>query len=354
MENKYIIAILTFFITFAISFVNLFFVGKSSIDENKKNILTYITCYIVLFISFMGIFFYSDKSDFIYDLNIFEPIVFFALAALIFFMYSWEKTKKIAFMSVIFGAICLYPFIPDNYNLFQNEGYVLLSKLSLIAIFFSLSFLYKYINSLEGLFAIQTFFIGLGIAIISFAGATPLTLGLWGIALFGIFLSFYTFNSYPSRLKISNAGVNSIGFIISWLLIRNSEESSLSCSILFSLYFIIEALLAIAKRLTLLQKYNDIYANTFAYQSNIRGLPVDAINNSVIKILILMLIMGCLQIYAPNTYSIPIFAAIIMLWFLNKLLNWDTPRQTLKEMNKSFVSDLKENISEVKKIINRD
>ena len=45
---------------------------------------------------------------------------------------------------------------------------------------------------------------------------------------------------------------------------------------------------------------------------------------------------------------------MVTVWFLNKIKDWDIPRQTLKEMNKSFIDDVRANIDEVKRYIDRD
>lgn len=362
METQYILPIITLIVTFLLAFANLFWVGKKTDSENKRDIMTYITCYALMFLSFLGTTIYTNVmilsdinfDDFIYSFKLIELLTIFAIAGVIFALYSLDKTKKFAFLSMVLGAVCLYYFIPNNYNLFNENVPLVLSKLSLVGIFLFLSFIFKYINGIEGTVAIQVFFIGIGLILISFIKATPLLIGLWGACLAGIFLAFYSFNSYPAKLKINTAGANSLGFIVAWLLIKNGEESSLGCSVIFALYFTCEATVAIAKRLTFLPKYQDIFTNTFSYQANIKGLSISGICTSVMKISILMSIIGCLQIYSSNPVSIPLFGAVVMLWFLNKLGNWNIPKQSLKEINRSLVDDLKENISEVKKIINKD
>lgn len=354
MENKYLFSILLFTVTFLATFIALYFVGRDEKDYHKKNTITYIVTYILFVISALGLSSFFSQEDFIYNLNILEPITIFTMSALIFLFYSWNKTKKIAYVSVILGACTLYLFIPDTYNIFIDSEQYLFSKLTIIVSFFVLSIFYKFINGLEGIMASQTFFIGIGIYLLAILSAAPMLLGYIGLALAGIYIAFYTFNSYPARLHINNAGASSLGFIVAWLLIKTAEESSLSCSLLFSMYFIMEATLAYAKKFTLSEKYKNIYSNTFSYQANTKGLSAKVVDTSVMKILILMTIFGCLQVYMPNSFSMPIFAAFIMIWFLNKLSNWDVPRQTLKEMNKSFVEDMKENIDEVRRMINKD
>jgi hypothetical protein len=341
-------------LTFLITFVNLFFVGRKNERHIKKDTNAYIVNFTMLFVSFFALSLFIGQYDFIYDLNIMEPIIIFVLAALVFILNNLESTKKIAFFGNIIAAGALYYFVPDTYVLNEHLHYVWLNKLSVAAIFLLLTLIYKYINGVEGVLAIQTFYVGIGIFLLGLFSATSLLIGLWGGALAGVYLAFYVFNTYPSRLNVTNAAANSISIIVVWLMIKNGQESSLSCSVVFGLYFIAEAAIAAGKRLSLLRRYEDIYANTFSVQANARGLSAKSVETSIMKVLILMLIFGCLQIYAPNYYSIPIFAAIVMLWFLNRLLNWDVPRQTLKEMNKSLVKEMKDNINEVKKIINRD
>ena len=64
--------------------------------------------------------------------------------------------------------------------------------------------------------------------------------------------------------------------------------------------------------------------------------------------------MGCFQAYLPNAYSLPIVSIILAAWFLERLKNWNEPKQNLKEINQEFMDDLRQNINEIKNKINRE
>ena len=69
------------------------------------------------------------------------------------------------------------------------------------------------------------------------------------------------------------------------------------------------------------------------------------------KLMIILLILGSFQLYAPNNYSLPTAAVFITLWFMGKLNNWQEPPQSFKDLNREVLRDIKENVEDIKKII---
>ena len=63
----------------------------------------------------------------------------------------------------------------------------------------------------------------------------------------------------------------------------------------------------------------------------------------------MLLIFGCFQVYAPNKFSLIIFGTILSLWFLQHLLNWQTPTQSFSEINKEVFKDIKKNVKQLRK-----
>lgn len=64
-----------------------------------------------------------------------------------------------------------------------------------------------------------------------------------------------------------------------------------------------------------------------------------------------LLVLGSFQVYAPNNYSLPLAAALVALWFMSKLNNWQEPQQSLKDINREVIRDIKDNVEDIKKII---
>ena len=127
-----------------------------------------------------------------------------------------------------------------------------------------------------------------------------------------------------------------------------------STSLIFSLYYIVEVIWAGLKKLSRKPQYQEIVPNTFYYQTNLSGLSPDIISENIFKLDALLVIFGCFQIYAPNSYSLAILGVILTFWFLNHLRNWQVAERSLGEINREVVKDLKENVEDIKKNLDKD
>lgn len=353
MPSPHLIAFITFIATFLFAFINFYLISKTS-SPAKKDTQASILAFFLIAVSSGILSFIIPTNDFLFDLNPIEPITMLCLTLAAFITYSWKKTSSKAWILPILSAAILYFFLPDDAYILSEQTYIWLNKLIICTLFGASCFLFKYINGIEGLSALQAVTIGFGIYMLTFFDAVPMLLGLTSLGVAGTFLALFSFNVYPARLNISNSAAASMGVFLSWMLVKCGQEASFPNASILAMFFLIEAAIAVAKKFSLLEKYQNIYANTFSYRANIKGLPSNIIISSVVKISILMIVLNCLQVYSPNPFSIPLLAALIMLWFLNKLVNWDTPKQTLKEMNKGFVQDIKDGLSNVKKMIDKD
>lgn len=47
----------------------------------------------------------------------------------------------------------------------------------------------------------------------------------------------------------------------------------------------------------------------------------------------------------------PLAAALVALWFMSKLNNWQEPQQSLKDINREVIATIKDNVEDIKKII---
>ena len=65
------------------------------------------------------------------------------------------------------------------------------------------------------------------------------------------------------------------------------------------------------------------------------------------------MIFAGFQLLAANAYSFPIFTLVVNAWLLGILYRVDEGKKTLKEINREVFKNVKEELANVKKNINR-
>ena len=238
-------------------------------------------------------------------------------------------------------------FISDTKLNFFPEYPQILSQIILAATIFVAAFAFKYFNAIDGIAATMTLPLIVGSFFLALLGAAPLFYAWFSAALLLIIAAFLQRNWYPAQISWTPAACQAIGFILAYFSLQIAAEGSGPCLIIFALVFFAEVCIAFLKKITFFQEYRNFLANTFYYQINISGLSPSEICRNLLRLELFLVIFGCFELYAPNAYSLPILSFIITLWFLNRLLHWQTPDQSLAEINREVMND-------IKKAFNRD
>ena len=140
---------------------------------------------------------------------------------------------------------------------------------------------------------------------------------------------------------------------LGWLVISFAAEGSGASAYILCLYLIIETAWAVLKKLTFLKAFADIKTNPVYYQSNISGLHPVLIANHINRNNIVLILFACFQVFAPNSYSLPLLCTIIVLWNVYRLYYWQNQPKNLSEINREFVDEFKTGLNNVKKNLQR-
>lgn len=210
----------------------------------------------------------------------------------------------------------------------------------------------RILNKYDSFVAAEGFSICIGIIILYFIGGLPFALAFYATGFAALLLSFLLYNWHPARITMPNSTADLIGFILGGLLISSSTESAFSPVLIFFLLFFAETIFAIIQKLTFLPQYTDVSNNTsFAHAIN-SGMPFPAVIGHFIRINALLVIFGCFQAYSPNAYSLILITTLITAWQMYRLINWQQPTSSLKELNKEIFTEIKTSVSKVKQQIN--
>lgn len=271
------------------------------------------------------------------------PLLSLLLIMISFFIKirgSVEVGTFLASLIAVFGThsfLMIFPQLPEWIN--QSLTVLLLWG-------FALSF--RAVSGLNPLPQTEGLTISGGLVLLYLFGLAPFIIGLTCAGLFGIFLIAYV------RCPLQPFGpkyISAIGFILGWLGLVSYREYLLPSFLIFSMFFLAEAVICTARKITFLPKYQEFIYNAVTIQSLKEGLSADNLIRVIWNTNILLLLLGLFQTNSPNTYSLPLFAAIITAWQLYRMLHWQTESKTLKETHEEVVKELK---TSLKNIFNND
>lgn len=310
--------------------------------------LTFLALGLIAFIAF------PRSEDFIFDYSFNESAVFFLMIPVVFFSFYFLKHSTKAYLAALIAVSIPVIFFPSQYNYF-SELPLWSAPLITIVLWFAFTAFYPILNGVDAVAGVNALSVSLGVFILSLSGGAPILLGAQGLFLAVIMLAFLIFNWYPARIRLSSSVASAIGFILGGICLRASYEGIGSCILILNMFFITETVFALLKKLTLRSQYQELLINTAYCQANLSGFAPESVINNVVRLNIVMIIFAWFAMYAPNFYSIPVLSFIICTWYLSKLKNWQTANRSLKEINRDFVNNLKNNFSTIKDSIkNKD
>lgn len=299
-------------------------------------------------------FLLPEQNDQLFDISFLNVAAAFISAAAVCLLSLHARIARWNYALFLAAAILNTLLLPQGFMLFEGTLPFWLDRLTIALIWSLFAWAYKYLDGLEGIVAVQTVTPLCGMVILAFLGAIPILTGCFSAVFALIMTAYAVYNWYPAQLRLTTSGCQALGFLTAWLFMLAAREGSASCALIFSLYYIVEVIWAGLKKLSRKPQYQEIVPNTFYYQTNLSGLSPDIISENIFKLDALLVIFGCFQIYAPNSYSLAILGIILTFWFLNHLRNWQVAERSLGEINREVVKDLKENVEGIKKNLDKD
>ena len=357
METKFVIMSVGFIFCLIASFSILAFLNRSeriNARPRLKQILPSFTLIAVFGLSSLAtVWIIPEFDDFISPLthaSLLLPIAAALIIALLPQVGSKAWIRYIIITLLTAGLVfCGGPVL----KIFGTETPAA-DKILSMGVWLGITFLFRIINGICALYLIEISSICLGILILSLIGGTPALIGIMALYLTGTALALLAYNWYPPAMQFTNRAMDSFGFLCGFLMLAAAEEGAGSSVLIFALYPLIELLVAIAKKLTFLPRFQDITSNTFYLQTNLSGLNPGLIGKYIIKLNIVMVLFGIFQLFAPNAYSLPVFSAVYALWNLHRLKNWESGSGSLKEINRQFVQEVKSGLNEIKNNLNKN
>lgn len=305
-----------------------------------------LLCFAVL----ASVFLFWEPSDFISSVT---PAAFAAPAVLLLFLAMLslvfpQPQLQFILLALSCGGI-VFGF--DVFIRFSSQLPPLPNKILTAVLWLAICYFPRVINLNTGIVCIQTLTIALGALLLYFINALPLAVGMLAAYTAACFIGLLVAARNNPNLRISDLMCNLLGFLLGWLTVYASAEGAGSCFAVFAIYPLIEVIFALAQKLTFLPQFAIAKNNTLYLRMIDADMTPSVLNRYLLRISAICILFGSFQAFAPNDYSIPVFCLLVVLWQLYRIYNWRELPSGLKETNKKFISDVKNNLQEISQIL---
>ncbi len=283
--------------------------------------------------------------------------------------YSQDFVSDMTFIQYSTGLLCLIPialsffirlpFATEIATLISSAITVTLGNFEIlflpqqaswlnialtIIILFGFAYGWRALCGLNPFPQIESIAISGGLLLLFLLGFAPFILGVSASGILGISIIAYL---YSAHIPLSSISSPLVGFIFGWLGLVCYQEYLLPCFLIFTMFYLLEFLVAFLRKATLLPQYKELCYNTIAVQSFSSGFPSIAILRTLWSSNILLIIFGILEIHSENTLSLIFISCIISIWQLYRMINWQQSSKTLKQTNKQLFQDVKNSLHSI-------
>lgn len=336
------------------AFLMMYFIYRPVMDkytqtlELKFSSLAFPYMFAIYAVCSLLAFFTLKLHDFIEPLTVTRVLVPLCFAALIYAV-SLTFSAKILYLVVALAlgvTVWLQPIGAGN--AYPYEPLLVRGAVLLFALIFCLGM--RILNILPHLFVLPNLIILLGMAVIALLGGMPLYIAVCAITLAGILASYLRMNYDSVVIDLDDGACVAIAYLICNLLLMNLGEFCFPSCVILTMIFWAELLTAIYNRL-FVTHLGTLSENTHYYfaaqHHTIQGLFF-----SVVKLGLVLLFIAWFQLFSINQYSLALIAFCMVIWLNGMLGQTEASPSTFAEINRKFISDLKQNIKEAKDILN--
>ena len=297
--------------------------------------------------------YFDGFYDFIANTNT-KYFIYTILGTLLIYASTYVQIlQRYNFLIILTVALVITHLQPQDIIIYDSKLPIWCNPIITAVIWTVFAYIWKYLNGVDGIALEVAAIFCIGTMFMLWFGGIPTLLGYQAATILGLLSALFLYNKYPSTIKISSTDCTSIGFLLGSILITSIPEKSWPCITIFALITIGEFVYALSEML-LKWKVSDITSQTAYYQANISGLSPYMIYRHLLRIGTILIIFGCLELYAPNNYSCPTFAGILTLWYLFKLKNWTSSEKSIKEINQDVLQEIKQGLQKIKDSGNKD
>ena len=343
--------LLYFFICVLFGFIGMYAGYKPQVDKYAQTLkfsysmlpLPYIYLFYVVCAVFA--FFWLNNNDFIEDFTFVRMIVPLILTPVVYGACMLLNTKSAFVVTVACVAITVW-LQPIG----EGNAYPALPTWLLQLIILVLASVYCWGGMLRN-FIPHTLLIPqitllLGLSGMAFLGAAPMYTAICAGVLVGALGGYLSINFYDVKIEIDNAAAIALSYMVCSLILMNIGEMGLpSCIILTSVFW--AELLTALWRYFFVSRSGLLYENTNYYLAA-QKVTVKVLVLSIFKVSAIMMFLAWFQLYSVNGYSLIIVSICVALWLNSSMGSANGGKQTLREINRDVMENIKQGIQETK------
>ncbi len=312
---------------------------KTSINELFMSSISAVTIASVIGITTVSLLFWND-DDFVADISLKKYLIPLAGSLIILFAafsLNLFTTIIISLFVAIFSIYYTGIIIDFPYDLpgWTNTVLTIILLWLFTCSFYCLSGLTPFPQS-------QGLCVAIGFIILTALHTAPAIMGYSAALLCGILTVAFVRSKYQPFNHISTPV---LGYIIAWFGLMSYQEHLLPCFITFSMYGVMECLIAVFRRIISFPKIQNVIYNTSLYRAYEESGSSHLVTRFIWSTDTMLIILGVFQINSSNTFSLPVFAAILCIWQQYRILNWQQPELSLKEAGKETITSIRKSLN---------
>ena len=294
---------------------------------------------LLLFLGWSLIAFFSPNFyDSVNPTSALRQVAPIGLSLLIYGAYLLDSRLVLNLMIATASVLLVIDMPPENFAADFGLPDVLSYPLAIILTYILTSATFI-LNACVGVLNLFALTICIGLSLMSLQGGLPLCLGFLAAYFGGVMIGIFDANAPDKKLQLNHGACACIGFLLSGFLLWGSSEFAAPSMLILTSFFWAEVLVALFKKYVLRRVSSDMAELTITADIYQKGLPLQNVWFSLIKIGLINIILACFQLYAENALSLPLLAFLINLFLLNRLSRAFDEPTTLKKMGDALRDD---------------
>ena len=132
--------------------------------------------------------------------------------------------------------------------------------------------LFNFMDGIDGITAVESISIGLGVFLLMIIGSAQLVHGFLGLSIAAAALGFLWWNWQPAKIFLGDVGSVPLGFLLGWLLLEILASPIWPTAVILPLYYLADATITLIRRTLRGEKFWRAHREHYYQQAVQRGL----------------------------------------------------------------------------------
>ena len=161
--------------------------------------------------------------------------------------------------------------------------------------------LFNFMDGIDGITAVESIGIGLGVFFLMIIGSAQMVHGLLGLSISAAALGFLWWNWQPAKIFLGDVGSVPLGFLLGWLLLEIMASPVWPAALILPLYYLADATITLIRRALRGEKIWSAHREHYYQQAVQRGLNHAKVASIIGLANILLIGLTILSINQPLT-----------------------------------------------------